>query len=78
MMSTRKPTVRFAVDFANKKIIATKTTLKKARRYGSDEYKELCELLEAHPKFKVVEKGIKKNENKRAYHGLNVQFNKLE
>ncbi len=73
-MSNRKPLVHFAVDFANKQIIGTKASLNKAKRYDSPEYKDLCELVVAHPGFAVVAKEIVQNKSKRTYKNLNFAF----
>lgn len=73
-MNNRKSTIRFSVDFENRQIVATNATLKKAQRYGSKEYKELCKLSKAHPQFDVVAKEIEKNETKRTYLGLDYAF----
>lgn len=65
---------RFTVDFVSKQIIGTKTSLNKAKHYGTPEYKELCELMEAHPRFRVVTKKVKKNTSKHTYKDLNYEF----
>lgn len=65
---------RFTVDFVNKKIIGTKTSLNKAKHYGTPEYNELCELMEAHPRFRVVTKKVKKSTGKHTYKDLNYEF----
>ena len=73
-MSNRKNPVRFTVDFAEKQIIGTVTSLNKAKYPGSDEYKELCELMDAHPRFKVTAKPVKENKSKQTYKALNFTF----
>jgi len=73
-MSNRKSPVRFAVDFASKQIIGTEASLNKAKRYGSNEYNELCRLMEAHPRFSVVKKEIEQSKSKRTYKKLNIAF----
>jgi len=73
-MSNRQNPVRFAVDFANKQIIATEATLNKAKRFGCAEYNELCELMEAHPRFKVVAKTVRRNKSKQTYKALTFTF----
>ena len=73
-MSTRKNPVRFSIDFVNKSIIGTKASLNKAKCYGSDEYTELCELMEAHPRFKVVVKRVNQNKSKQGYKNLSFEF----
>lgn len=65
---------RFTVDFINKKIEGTKASLNKAKCYGSDEYRELCELMEAHPRFRVVTKKVKESTSKQTYKNLNFAF----
>lgn len=73
-MSSRNKPARFTVDFVSKQIIGTKTSLNKAKKYGSDEYNELCELMEAHPRFKVVTKKVKQNNSRHTYKALNFTF----
>lgn len=73
-MSNRNKPARFTVDFVRKQINGTKTSLSKAKNYGSDEYKELCELMEAHPRFRVVTKVTKENNSKQTYKNLNFKF----
>jgi len=70
----RKAPVRFAVDFTKKQIIGTKTSLTKAKRPGSDEYNELCELMEAHPRFRVVTKKVERQIGKQTYKNLDFGF----
>lgn len=65
---------RFTVDFVSKQIICTKTSLNKAKHYGTPEYKELCELMEAHPRFRVITKKVKKSTSKHTYKDLNYEF----
>lgn len=60
----------YSFDFVNKTIVASKTTLKKASKPGSPEYKELMKMIAKQPTFTVVEKEININENKRTYNGL--------
>ena len=66
-MNNRKSTIRFSVDFENRQIVATNATLKEARRYGSDEYKELCKLMKAHPPIQCCRKG---NHEERGQKGI--------
>lgn len=73
-MSSRKNSARFTVDFEHKKIIGTRTSLNKAQHYGTPEYKELCVLVDAHPRFKVVGKETKENNSKQTYKSLNFTF----
>lgn len=64
----------FTVDFVNKQIIGTKASLNKAKHYDNNEYKELCELVEAHPRFRVVAKKVKQNKSKQTYKKLDFTF----
>lgn len=73
-MSNRKNPVRFAVDFAGRQITGTQASLNKAKHYGSEEYKELCKLVEAHPRFRVVCKKASENKSKKTYKRLNFPF----
>ena len=60
----------FGVSFEEKTIIATKTTLKKASTPNSPEYKMLMKLMKQHPTYSVVQKDVKKSNNKKTYSGL--------
>lgn len=73
-MSNHKNPVHFTVDFVGKQIIGTQASLNKAKRYGSEEYDELCKLMEAHPRFKVVKKEVQENKSKKTYKRLNFPF----
>lgn len=65
---------RFTVDFVSKQITGTRTSLNKAKHYGTPEYKELCELIAAHPYFRVVTKKVKRSTSKHTYKDLNYEF----
>ena len=73
-MSNRKSPVRFAIDFTNRQIIGTEASLNKAKRYGSNEYNELCKLMEVHPRFAVVKKKIEQSQSKKTYKNLSYKF----
>ena len=60
----------FTVDFQEQTIIGSKSAIEKAGRIGSPQYKELCEVIKAHPNFKITEKAIKTKKDKATYHGL--------
>ena len=60
----------FAYDFSKRSIIASATTLKKARNPQSAECKMLLQMLSEHPNFEVVEKTIQKKPGKKTYKGL--------
>ena len=66
----------FAVSFADNTIVASKTTLKKAGKPGTPEYKELMKLIAKHPTFRVVEKEVTTNDSKKTYHGLTIEVMK--
>ena len=74
IMNNRRNPVRFAVDFANKQIIATETVLNRAKRYGSSEYIELCRLASAHPQFSIVKKEVEQSAKKKTYKRLSFAF----
>lgn len=60
----------FAYDFSKRSIIASATTLKKARNPQSAECKMLLQMLSEHPNFEVVEKAIQRKAGKQTYKGL--------
>ena len=66
----------FAFNFVDNTIVASKTTLKKAGKPGTPEYKELMKMIAKHPTFRVVEKEIATNGNKRDYRGLTIEVMK--
>ena len=61
-------------DHASRKIIIGKSFAKKQADIESEEYKKLCEVVLAFPKYKVVVKEIKKNPHKESYKGLGYQY----
>ena len=63
----------FVIDFPTSSIVASATTLKKARKPESSEYRVLTELLCVHPNFCVIEKDIQKKPGKKTYKGLTFQ-----
>ena len=60
----------FSYDFSKRSIIASATTLKKARNPQSAECKMLLQMLSEHPDFEVVQKTIQKKSGKQTYKGL--------
>lgn len=74
IMSNRNNPARFTVDFVRKQIIGTKTSLNRAKNCNNPEYKELRELMEAHPRFRVAAKKVKQNNSKQTYKKLNFKF----
>lgn len=69
-------TVRFTVDFINKKIIGTKASFDKASKGFGPIYEELAEKVAKHPDFKLDVKEPKKHTTKakRTYNGMNFDF----
>ena len=51
------------INYAKKAIELTSAEMKKAQKYGSDMYKELCTARRDNPGFKVVEVKAKKSKN---------------
>lgn len=66
----------FTIDFIEKTIAGTKTTLNKAGKGFGAEYDELTAKLSAHPDFAlvVVEPKHKSDKAKRTYKGLDYPF----
>lgn len=60
----------FTIDHIEGKIFCSKTALKKASVFNSEEYKMLNKIMKANPSYTVVEKDIKKNASKKSYKGL--------
>ena len=60
----------FSYDFPKRSIIASATTLKKARNPQSTECKMLLRMMSEHPDFEVAEKTIQKKPGKQTYKGL--------
>ena len=63
----------FALDFTKSSIVASATTLRKARNPESAECKTLLRMMAEYPGFHVVEKQINKNDGKQTYKGLTFQ-----
>lgn len=63
----------FALDFTKSSIVASATTLRKARNPESPECKVLQRMLSEHPSFHVAEKKINKKNGKQTYKGLTFQ-----
>ena len=64
----------FAINFAEKSIVASKTALKKASVPNSPEYKALMKLMKQNPTFTITEKAIKKAVGKNTGKGVNKAF----
>ena len=63
----------YKVDFINGTIIITKAFAAKAGTYGTTEFKELNEVRNAYPDFKIEYKVIKKKKDKVSYDGLSIE-----
>ena len=70
-MNTKKNL--FALDFATSSIVASATTLKKARNPESSECKALQQIMAEYPGFHVRKKKINKKAGKQTYKGLTFQ-----
>ena len=73
-MSNRKNSDHFTFDFVGRKIVGTKTSLNKAKHYGSDEYYELRKMMKEQPQFKVAAKEVKHRAKKQTYKKLSFDF----
>ena len=69
-------TVRFTIDFINKKIIGTKASFDKASKGFGPAYEELSEKISKHPDFTLEVKEPKKHTTKakRTYNGMDFDF----
>lgn len=69
-MSTTMKRSMFEVNHVDKKIVGSKTVLKKAGMRGTPEYNELVKLIADFPHYAVSGKGIRNNPSKKTYGGL--------
>lgn len=67
---------RFTYNFETKSIIGTKTAISRANKGLNPEYKELTDMLAAHPDFAVTEKIINHKKDKKTYNALT--FDRME
>ena len=76
MKKNNTNTVRFTVDFIEKKIIGTKASFNKASTGFGPIYEELAEKIAKHPDFKLEVKEQKKHTTKakRTYNGMDFPF----
>jgi len=74
--TTNNQTVRFTVDFINKKIIGTKASFDKASKGFGPIYEELAAKLAKHPDFTPEVKEQKKHSTKakKTYEGLDYKL----
>lgn len=73
---TTTASVRFTLDFFDRKIIGTKASFNKAGKGYGPEYEELAEKLANHPDFRLVVKEQKHQTTraKRTYDGMDFKF----
>ena len=76
MKTNTSNSVRFTVDFINKKIIGTKASFDKAGKGFGPIYEELADKVAKHPDFALVVKEQKKHTTKakRTYNGMDFDF----
>lgn len=63
----------FSYNFVAKTIIGSKRSISRANKGLSPEYAELTQMLAEHPDFRVAEKIINQNENKKTYSKLTFE-----
>ena len=76
--TTSTTSVRFTIDFANKSIVGTAASFKKAGLGSGDVYNELMALIEKHPTFACKEKKQQSRSPKKkvTYAGLDFTLMK--
>ena len=76
MKKNNTNTVRFTIDFINKKIVGTKASFDKASKGFGPAYEELSEKISKHPDFEMEVKKPKKHTTKakRTYNGMDFDF----
>ena len=62
------------INHFDKEILVSKTFEKAAHNPNSREYKELMEVMNTHPTYKLAQRAIKKNTKKETYAGLTYKF----
>ena len=62
------------INHFDKEILISKTFEKAAHNPNSREYKELMEVMNTHPTYKLAQRSIKKNTKKETYAGLTYKF----
>lgn len=62
------------IDLNNCMIIMDRTFAKKVENTMSNEYEHLQRVRKHYPKFTVVQRHIKKNDNKKTYKGLTYEY----
>ena len=62
------------VDHKARLIVMDRTFYKNSLNTKSDEYEHLQKVRKHYPKYSVVRREIKKNENKKSYKGLTYEY----
>ena len=62
------------INHFDKEILISKTFEKAAHNPNSREYKELMEVMNTHPTYKLAQRAIKKNTKKETYAGLTYEY----
>jgi len=58
----------------SREILISKSFSKAAMNPNSAEYQDLMEVMNTHPNYRVSERAIKTNSNKKTYSGLTYQY----
>lgn len=76
IITMKKNTVRFTLNFVNQTIVGTKASFDKAGKGTGDVYDELMALIEKHPTFgfEVKKQDLRSAKPKETYHGLDCDF----
>lgn len=62
------------INREKKQIVMDRAFAKASAIVGSEEYKKLQTAKKDYPSFKIVQKKIKRNPNKKSYNGLTYEF----
>ncbi len=62
------------LDHFNKKILISESFQNSAMNPLSKEYRELVTVMNIHPNYEIGRRDIKKNDNKKTYHGLTYDY----
>ena len=62
------------INHFDKKILISKSFEKAAHNPNSREYKELMEVMNTHPTYKLAQRAIKKNPQKQKYPNLTYEY----
>ena len=62
------------IDHKNRLIVMDRTFAMNALNTRSDEYEHLQKVRKHYPKYSVVQRHIRKNENKKTYKGLTYEY----